>query len=186
MLSALSRIYALVVIAAVVSACSTPLTATVDHDTGFDFSKVRRIAIQPIDRSVASTVMISDMQVARINEAFTRELQRHGVEVVQDNADADMLMTWHLVTQDRLDVRSYNTMSARYTSCWHCGPAVGSDVRVSQYTQGTMIVDLIDPQRLQSVWRSVIQSRLTEPRDEEAAAERRQEAAAAIFAGFPP
>ncbi len=96
-----------------VAACSTPLTATVDHDPSFDFTNVRKVAIQPIDRTVASTVIISDMQVARINEAFAQELSRHGVEVVQNNADADMLMTWHLVTQERMDVRTYNTMSAR-------------------------------------------------------------------------
>ena len=169
-----------------VTGCSTPLTATVDHDPNFDFSQVRRIAIQPVDRTVVTTVVISDMQVERINEAFTRELNRRGYEVVQDNAEADMLMTWHLVTQERMDVRTYNTMSARYTSCWHCGPGTATDVRVRQYTQGTLIVDLIDPERLQSVWRSIIQSRLRDQSDPEQAAERRREAAAAIFAEFPP
>jgi hypothetical protein len=169
-----------------INACSTPLSATVDHDPNFDFTRVRTIAIQPIDRTVVSTVVISDMQVARINEAFTEELSRRGYQVVQDNARADMLMTWHLVTQERTDARTYNTMSARYSACWHCGPATTTDVRVTQYTQGTLIVDLIDPMRLQSVWRSTVQSRLREQRDPQAAADLRAEAAAAIFAGFPP
>jgi hypothetical protein len=182
----LSRALALILVALAVTACSTPLTATVDHDPNFDFNKVRKIAIQPIDRTVVSTVVISDMQVARINEAFTDELSRRGFEVVQNNADADVFMSWHLVTQERMDVRTYNTTAARYTSCWHCGPSSGTDVSVRQYTQGTLIVDMIDPTRLQSVWRSIIQSRLRDTSDPEAAAERRREAAAAIFEGFPP
>ena len=186
MISLLSRACALILIPAVIIACSTPLTATVDHDPSFDFTEVRKIAIQPIDRSVASTVVISDMQVARINQAFTAELNRRGIEVVDTNADADMLMTWHLVTQERMDVRTYDTMSARYSTCWHCGAGTTTDVRVRQYTQGTLIVDLIDPDRLQSVWRSFIQSRLREQSDPEQAAELRREAAAAIFAEFPP
>lgn len=184
--SLINRVGFVLLIVLGITACSTPLTATIDHDPAFDFSDIRKVAIQPIDRTVASTVIISDMQVARINEAFTEELSRHGVEVVQNNADADLLMTWHLVTQERMDVRTYNTMSARYTTCWHCAPASGTDVRVTQYTQGTLIVDLIDPDRLQSVWRSIIQSRLREPSSPEQAAERRAEAAAAIFEGFPP
>lgn len=168
------------------TACSTPLTATVDHDPNFDFSKVRRIAIQPIDRTVVSTATISDLQVERINAAFTQELNRRGYDVVRDNSEADLLMTWHLVTQEHTDLRTYNTMSARYNACWHCGPAITPDVRVTQYTQGTLIVDLIDPVRLQSVWRSVVQSRLREQNDPQAAAELRAAAAAAIFAEFPP
>ena len=182
MMADIRRMLALLLVITAITACSTPLTATVDHDPTFDFSRVRKIAIQPIDR----TVVISDMQVERINEAFTAELNRRGYEVVQDNAEADLLMTWHLVTQERTDVRTYNTMSARYTACWHCGPATTTDVRVTQYTQGTLIVDLIDPTRLQSVWRSIVQSRLREQNDPQAAAELRAEAAAAIFAEFPP
>lgn len=187
MTSMLSRAVSFLLIALAVSACSsTPLTATIDHDPNFDFTKVRKIAIQPVDRTVASTIAISDMQVARINEAFTDELSRRGMEVVPNNADADMLMTWHLVTQERTDVRTYNTMSAHHRSCWGCPATTGTDVRVRQYTQGTLIVDLVDPSRLQSVWRSIIQSRLREQSDPEAAAELRREAAAAIFEGFPP
>ena len=182
----LHHLFALFLVGSLVTGCASPLTATVDHDPSFDFSNVRTIAIQPIDRTVASTVVISDMQVNRVNQTFADELSRKGIEVVQDNAAADMLMTWHLVTQERMDVRTYNTMSARYTSCWHCGPTATSDVRVRQYTQGTLIVDLIDPVRLQSVWRSIIQSRLSEPSNDEQAAERRREAAAAIFESFPP
>jgi hypothetical protein len=100
--------------------------------------------------------------------------------VVDNNADADLLLAWHLITQERMDVRSYNT-SIRY-NCWNCG----SDIRVTQFTQGTFIVDLIDPARLQSVWRSVFESRLRDQPDPERAAENRRVAAQAIFAEFPP
>jgi hypothetical protein len=79
-----------------------------------------------------------------------------------------------------MDVRTYNT-SIRY-NCWNCG----SNIRVTQFTQGTFIVDLIDPRRLQSVWRSVFESRLRDQPDPERAAENRRTAAQAIFAEFPP
>jgi len=168
---------------ALVSACSTPLEATMDFDPQFDFSKVQKIAIQPVDRTDLSMVRISDMQVDRIDAALGDELERKGFQIVSDNAQADMFLTWHLVTEERTDVRTYNSMS--YYNCWRCGPNV-SDVSVRQYTQGTFIVDMIDPMRNQSVWRSIIESRLQSNPDPAEAPARRQEAATAIFAQFPP
>jgi hypothetical protein len=143
---------------------------------------VRNIAIQQFDRTSPSTVVISDMQIDRVNEALAKELERRGFSVVADNADADMLLVWHLVTQERTDIRSFNS-SARY-NCWNCAGA--SNVTVRQYTQGTFIVDMIDPVKLRSVWRSIIESRMRDQSDPQRAAENREEAARAIFANFPP
>tara|TARA_R110002110_G_scaffold405241_1_gene624243 strand:- start:77721 stop:78275 length:555 start_codon:yes stop_codon:yes gene_type:complete len=170
-----------------VTACSTspgkPLIATTDYNTSYDFSKVRAIAIQPRDPSNPVSVQISDMQADRLNHALTQELQVSGYEVVNDNAKADLYLVWHLVTQDKTDIRSYNSMS--YYNCWRCGPVM-NDVSVNQYTEGTFIVDLVDPIANQSVWRATLQSRLKAEPDPQQAEIRRMEAAQAIFAGFPP
>ena len=167
-----------------VAACSsTPsLEARTDYNREYDFSGVSRIAIQPVQRANLAAVRISDMQVARMNAAFSDALQARGLEVVDNNAEADLLMTWHLVTEERTDVRTYNT-SSMY-NCWRCGPVM-SDVSVRQYTQGTLIVDMIDPMRNRSVWRSIVQSRLRQT-DAEQAEALRNEAARASFAQFPP
>ena len=170
-------------LAALVTACATPLEAVTDHDSQYDFSQVKTVAIQPFSRTDPGAVRISDMQVERINDALRDELQRKGLQVVEDNRQADLYLTWHLVTQEKTDVRSYNSASSY--SCWRCGPSV-SDVSVRQYTEGTLIVDLVDPRRNQSVWRSTIQSRLKSQPDPEGAEARRREAARAIFADFPP
>ena len=166
------------------SACgSTPLESVSDFDQNFDFSKVHNIAFQPIDRTKLNTIRVSDMQVNRIEEALASDLRRKGFTIVEDNKDADLFLVWHLVTQEKTDVRTYN--SASYYNCWRCGPSV-SDVSVRQYTQGTFIVDMIDPMRGQSVWRSTIQSKLSSNPDPELAPERRREASMAIFSHFPP
>ncbi len=165
--------------------CATTLEATTDFDENFDFSTVRKLAILPVDRASLSAIRISDMQIARVDEALRSELQRKGFEVVKEAAAADAYITWHLVTEERTDVRTYNSMS--YYNCWRCGPNV-SDVSVRQYTQGTFIVDLLDPNRSRSVWRSIIESRLQSNPDPGSAesAQRRAEAAQAVFAEFPP
>lgn len=181
-LTAIKALLALSVMV-LVAACTSPIEANSDFDQRFDFSGVRKIAIQPVNRADPSSILFSDMQVSRINAALQEELKIKGFDIVADNADADVFLRWHLVAQEKTDVRSYN--SASYYNCWRCGPAV-SDVSVRQYTEGTLIVDIIDPMRNQSVWRSIIQSRLKAKSDPEKEAAFRREAAAAIFAQFPP
>ncbi|TDG12941.1 DUF4136 domain-containing protein [Seongchinamella unica] len=183
MLSRALQILIAATLVAFTTACTTPLEATTDYDSSFDFSKVRTIAIQPLEREALSAISISDMQEARIDAALAEQLRLQGFDIVKDNTDADMYLVWHLVTEERTDVRTYNSMS--YYNCWGCGPSV-SDVSIRQYTQGTFIVDMIDPLRNRSVWRSIIESRLSSKPAEQGGEELRRQAAAAALAEFPP
>jgi len=171
--------------AVLLAACSSnkPIEAHTDFNSAFDFSSVRTVGILPVSRDEASRVAISDMQEDRIDTALAKELRNRGYEIIADYTSADLQLTWHLVLQQKTDVRAYNSSS--YYNCWRCGPGV-SDVTVRDYTQGTFIVDMIDPVRNRSVWRSIIQSRLQSQPDPSGSDERRAEAARAIFAEFPP
>ncbi|MFK8041587.1 DUF4136 domain-containing protein [Congregibacter sp.] len=178
------RTAALFLLACIMSGCaSTALEAVSDFDADFNFGEVQRLAILPIDRTSAAEKLISDLQVDRINDALTIELQARGYEVVSDRDAADVYLAWHLVTREKTDIRSYNAASAY--NCWRCGPPV-SDVSVRQYVEGTFIVDLIDPARNRSVWRSTIQSTLKSQPDPKDAAQNRAMAAKAVLLPFPP
>lgn len=178
------RILSLLVLGALLAGCgSTPLEAISDFDESYDFAAVKVLKILPIDRTSAAEKLISDLQVERIDEALSDELQAKGYAMASTRDEADLYLSWHLVTREKTDIRSYNAASTY--NCWRCGPPV-SDVSVRQYTEGTFIVDLIDPHRNRSVWRSTIQSRLKAQPDPERAAENRARAAAAVFANFPP
>lgn len=172
---------------ALITGCSSTPKATMDYDTSYDFSKVRAIYIQPFDRNTPATIKVSDIQIGRVTDALRTELLRRGYEIVENRADADMFLSWHLVTEERADVRTYNSYS--YYNCWRCvgpvGPGV-TDVSVNYYTQGSFFVDMIDPTSLRSVWRAVIESRLRSQPDPEKAAENRAAAAQAVFLEFPP
>ena len=177
-------------LALVLAACGSTPTANMDFDPAFDFSGIRTFAIQPIHRTEASRAVLSDMQIGRVNASLTDELERRGFQVVDNNAEADILLVWHLVTQERTDVRTFNS-SRRYRG-WHSGPrgwgtmGTNTNVTVRQYTQGTFIVDLIDPVKLQAVWRSVFESRMRDQSNPERAEEARNTAVAAVLAEFPP
>ncbi len=180
------RALSIVLLTVLISACSSTPRATMDFNPDFDFSNVRSIAILPMNRTVLSTIEVSDMQVDRFNQTLRDELSRRGYDVVENSAEADMLLTWHLITQERTQIRSYNAMSARYSACWHCAPHSSDSIRITQYTRGTLIVDLLDPEGARSVWRSILESRMRDMSDPVRAEEIRRTAAEALFIEFPP
>jgi hypothetical protein len=189
----------LMVTAVLLSACASgPPKPTVDYKPDYDFGPVKKIAFYQKSGQVTgdNPLQLSDIQRDRIDQALVFALRNKGMEIVDDASQADLLISWHLVTQYKTDVRTYETPAygvgygyyGRYNrysmySCWTCAPTQ-TEVSVQNYTEGTFIVDMIDPDLRKSVWRGVTQSRLKGKHQEDQG--RYNEAATAIFASFPP
>jgi hypothetical protein len=180
----------------VLSACtSSPPKPDVDFNSEYNFSAATKVAFYKNSGMVSgdNPAQISDMQRNRADRALQLALENKGISFVEDAKDADLLLSWHLSTQDKTDVRTYQTAGhgggyyggynrySRY-NCWSCGSQ--TEVSVRNYTEGTFIVDMIDPAVNQSVWRGVTQSKVKGDRKEEQ--EAYNAAAAVIFADFPP
>jgi hypothetical protein len=175
------------------AACASgPPTPTVDYKSDYNFAAVKKVAFYRTSGQVIgdNPLQLSDIQRDRIDQALVFALRNKGLQIVDNPADADMLLSWHLVTQEKTDIRTWETPAyyGRYNrysayNCWNCA-STRTEVSVHNYTQGTFIVDMIDPGLRKSVWRAVIQSRLRkEPSTDQA---RYNESATAIFASFPP
>jgi Domain of unknown function (DUF4136) len=192
------RALALIVFSTLVAACvSGPPTPTVDYKADYNFNAVKTIAFYDDSGHVIgdNPLQLSDMQRDRIDEALSYALKNKGFEMVEDSSKADLLLSWSLFTQEKTDVQTWNTPTVNYAgyygrynrysayNCWNC-LTNQTEVTVSNYTEGTFIVDLIDPKLKRSVWRSVIQSRLKGRVGNDQ--NRYNETATAIFAAFPP
>lgn len=194
----MSWLLAMLAVLALAGCETQPPTPTVDYKTDFDFSRIRTVAFLPQSGGASGNsprAFISDIVAERIDNGIANAMQAKGITVVDDTSQADAWITWHLVAQEKTDVRTYNTGPTygayyggyrgynrrAYYNCWNCG----TDVRVRQYTQGTFIVDIVDPALKQSVWRSVTESRL---RGEQPSRDQADYDAAAsrIMAAFPP
>jgi hypothetical protein len=175
---------------------SGPPKPVVDYKQDYDFSAVREIAFYAGSGQVSGSnpLQLSDIQRDRANRALRQALEKRGYVFVDDPAAADLLLSWHLLTQQKTDVRTYETPAMGYPTygpynrysrynCWSCMPTQ-TEVRVQDYTEGTFIVDLIDSQLQKSVWRGVTQSRLKP--NSSANQEKYNAAADAIFLSFPP
>jgi hypothetical protein len=184
------------------AACASgPPKPQVDYKQDYSFGQVRKIAFFKHSGQVTgeNPVKISDIQRNRADIALQQALEKRGYQFVDDPKQADLLLSWHLATQEKTDVRTYQSPAyyggygygyapynryARY-NCWSCMPTQ-TEVSVQEYTEGTFIVDMIDPDLSQSVWRGVIQSKLKGKPKNEGQQERMNAAADAIFASFPP
>lgn len=182
------------------SACaSSPPKPEVDYKADYNFMQVKKLAFYKGSGDVSgdNPLQLSDIQKERIDEALRYALQNKGMQFVADPDEADLLVSWHLVTEHRTDVRTYETPAyggayyggyGRYNrysmyNCWSCMPTQ-TEVSVKNYTQGTFIVDMIDPEMSKSVWRGVIQSKLQGKHETDQG--KYNEAATVIFASFPP
>jgi len=188
-----------VLLVSLAACASAPPEPQVDFNQQYDFSTIKTIAFYhdggTASGGVAAAAWLSDMVHNRVDEGLKYALEVKGFTVIEDENAADALISWHLATEEKTDVRTYSTgMSGGYGaygyggygrrggySCWDCG---GTEVRVKQYTQGTLIIDIIDPELKQSVWRSVVQSKLKGE-----ASQNQQDyntAALRLMADFPP
>jgi hypothetical protein len=191
-----ARMILIAATALLLGACASgPPKPDVDYKADYDFSKVRSVAFYADSGTVEgdNPLQLSDFQKDRINSAISHALDQKGFILVDDPAAADMLVSWHLVTQFKTDIQTHDSGVSmgwyhgynRYSmyNCWSCmGPR--TEVTSRNYTEGTFIVDMIDPDLQRSVWRSVIHSRINgkQARDQS----EYNAAAAAIFAAFPP
>ena len=180
----------------VLAACATkPPEPVVDSAPDYDFAQAKTFGLYALSGEVTgnSPNDLTDFQRDRIDEALKSALQQKGLTFVAKTSEADLLLTWHLNMVDKTDVKTYNTPSygasagySRYNryamyNCYNCMSQ--TDVRVTEYTQGTFIIDMIDPERNASIWRSVTQSKLKEDTIRDQAA--LDAAAIRVLAGFP-
>jgi hypothetical protein len=155
----------------------------VDYKKGYDFGHIETLAIAPCGYSGFRPALLTDEQRELVNVALVQALQKRGMEVIDSLDDADAVVDWHVVTEEKSAVRSYNAQS--YYQCWRCGPAI-SGKSVTTYTLGTFIVDIIDPELSKSVWRGVMKGSLADVSEIAMEPENLNMAADEIFSRFPP
>jgi len=137
----------LLVMAALVlmlTACGTPGPTIVSNtQPGVKFKNFETWDfMQPLgtDRSGGARTPLSSM----LMNSMMVEMQNRGLR--RSNDSPDLLVDFIVATEERLDVRQTPNTNTLHRSHWHRGfstwPTYQTTVR--QYTQGTLIIDLID------------------------------------------
>lgn len=165
--------------------CARTPSVVTDHDPEFAFGQLNSFRIEEAQPQEASSVLISPLTLAHLRKVITQRLGDR-YELVEENAD--FLVRYHVVVENRIEERRFND---RYGFGYYRGPWFyqthhhGSGSR-DDYRQGTVIIDIAHADDNRPLWRGVAEQRLS---DGQTPAERRTLLSAAItdiLSRFPP
>ncbi len=158
-----------------VASCSSVRVST-DYDTTADFSTYKTFAFykKGIDK-----VDISDLDKRRILKAVESELSAKGFT---KSENPDILV--NIFTKSRQKVDVYDNNMYYGWRPWYYGPNFGT--HISQYTQGTLFIDLIDANKKELAWQGIGSGALNTTGNISKKEERIKEFVAEIMAKYPP
>jgi len=127
--------------------CSS-ITVKTDYDREVDFGKYQTFKWMPqAERGGRDTVAENSLLDKRIRRAVERELSAKGYQLIE-SGKTDLLLAYHVGVKQVVDVSTvhYGYWRGRYR---------GRSTYVDRYKQGTLVVDMVDPQLRQLVWRGL-------------------------------
>ena len=128
----------------------------------------------------------NDLVESRIHRAVDDQLAAKGFSLAAPQAQANLLVTYHIGEEEKLDINSFHSHYGYYP-CWGCwGPGFDSDIWVSQYTQGKLVIDIVDAQTQKLVWRGVASRRVPDFKTPQERDTYIRESVDAIFKKFMP
>lgn len=182
------RLLALLALVAMLAACATGPRVRTDYDPAAEFGGYRTWGFyDPIamEKSGYSTWMTE-----RIKANVRREMEARGYRYAERNPD--LKINFQGVLRDRIAVWSSPGPGVGFGHFYgygghhYIGSPFGYDQsQVSQYTEGTLSVDLVDAGRNRMVWTGAASSRVSYARSPQERAVEVDRAITAIFASYP-
>jgi len=163
------------------TSCST-VKVVADYDTKANFNEYKTFAFYKKGIDKAS---VSDLDKKRIMRAIEAELVAKGM-TKSDNPD--MLVSIFTKSRERVNVNSNNNFGWGWGYGWGWNPWMwggANRLNVSQYTEGTLFLDIIDAEKKELVWQGIGTGALRMKNVEKKEA-RIKEFVAEIMAKYPP
>jgi hypothetical protein len=160
-----------VVLLALASAGCSTMTIKTDFDSDVDFAKYKTYKwYRPTPGAEAARV--NSLLDKRIKLAVERELTAKGLERSQGRG-ADLIIRYHAGMRERVEI----------TSDWYGWRYRRRSIDTYRYREGTIVIDFVDPQLKQLVWRGWAVGVMDDPGN---AAAMINEAVGKILQRYPP
>ncbi len=172
----------LTLLAIALSGCVSPTTVDYDRAAVAKFPSYKCFTIDSREtRSNYQDVVLSPIVDRRIEQAIAQTLLAKGMR--NDCAQPDFRITFNTVTKTKTEVNDLGVGPTPFRRHPYFGYSGYSQIDIDQYEQGTFIIDIIDNQSKELVWRGAHTKRLgwSAPSDEEV-----QIIVSEILAEFPP
>jgi len=178
------RVCALSMAAMVLNACGA-IPVSTDYDPAWQMPADASYAWIARPAAHVDPMIDNDLVAGRVHRAVDDQLAGKGLHAVADD-QAALLITYHIGEEEKLDISSFHS-NFGYYPCWRCyGPGFDSDVWVNQYTEGKLIIDMVDAKTKQLVWRGIAARRVPTFKTPVERDVYIRETVDAIFKKFPP
>jgi hypothetical protein len=154
--------------------CSS-VSVNQDYDTEYDFSKLKTFGFLPVPADAG----IDQLSAKRIGDAVTSTLTAKGYSV---SKEADFGIALHFGQQTKTDIQSWGYGWGG--GAW--GGWGGNNVDVTQYEEGTLVIDFVDMKEKKMIWRGSGTGVLADNPNVEQRTKKVNEAVAKIIDKFPP
>ena len=135
------------IVSLIISSCSS-IHVAADYDRSVNFSSYKSFSF--VQEGIKK-VKISDLYKRRILNAIENELISKGLKK-SDNPD----LLVNIITKERKEVNIYNQNFGMWGWGWGWGPTFGlNQTNISDSTNGTLFIDLIDNNKKELVWQGI-------------------------------
>jgi hypothetical protein len=168
--------------------CST-IYVNQDYDKNTNFADLKTYDWLPTSEtgeSAKARMKYSTLWDKRVHDNVDRQLTARGYQ--QNSTSPDFYVMYYIGSQEKIDVTDWGYHYGRYGYYgshghgWYGGR--GYDVQT--YTEGTVILDIIEAKEKQLIWRGYASSIMDEDSPPEAKEKRFNQAIARMLAKFPP
>ena len=169
------------------NACASGPTIKADYDPSVDFSQYRTYNFfKPMG---IENPNYSSLLGQMFRQAISREMEARGYTL---SPNPDLLMNVSAQMQDKTKVTTYNEpyyggyygYRAGFYDPWY-GYGGGTRTQVSQYTEGTVNIDMVDAQEKRMVWEGVAIGRVDGSRSNDELRTAIDQGVAEMFANYP-
>ena len=169
------------------AACSSGPTIKADYDPSVDFSQYQTFNFyKPLG---IENPNYSSILGQMFRDSLTRQMELKGYTL---SDDPDLLLNVSAILEDKTKVTTYNDpyyggyygYRRGFYDPW-AGYGYGSSTHVSQYTEGTVNVDMVDARAKRMVWEGIAVGRVNEDRSNEEVRMAIESGVQEMFANYP-
>lgn len=187
----ISRVLKFLVISLLLSGCASTPQVTTDFNPSYNFANLKTFSVQDAKADNKENILISPFTFNHIHDLLNTELAKR-YQSVSEEKSADFVVTYHVVMEEKLDPRVYDDLygfgywgrGPRYPSPFFARPAYSTSLNV--YSQGSLIIDMVDTKTNQPIWRGVSEKRLSKGLTPQQQREVLAGALLEVLAQFPP
>jgi hypothetical protein len=158
------------------SATASAQNVTYDYDKGADFGAIKTYAW-----TVGATLP-DELNHKRVVGAIEAQLAAKGLTRVAADANPDVLVAYHAAFDRNVRVSAY----ASDFGGWRFGGSRTGTANVNEIVNGTLVVDITDPEHSALIWRGMARKELDLEADPEKRDRNMNKAAEKLFKNYPP